>query len=116
MKVEIIGHSQLREFHINSLNIEHEKIEVAKFWRSGARVSNILDTHVFEHFKNFNPDLAIIFLGGNDITYDCSPSQIEQNFKKFINVINSEINPNLGIFIFEIEKRYPNGYYVNEEI
>ena len=67
MKVGIIGHSQLREFHINSLNIEHEKIEVAKFWRSGARVSNILDTHVFEHFKNFNPDHAIIFLGGNDV-------------------------------------------------
>ena len=115
MKVGLIGHSQLREFHIDSLNINHENIEVAKFWRSGARVSSILDTHVFENFISFHPDLVIIFLGGNDITYDCSPSQIEQSFKELINVINFEINPNLGIFILEIEKRYPNEYFVNEE-
>ena len=116
MNVAILGHSQLREFKIEHLNLNDNVIDVKKFWKPGARLATILSENIFQDLVAFQPDVIIIFLGGNDISRESKPAKLIDDYKNLIEQLRLSVSLSVGIFALEIEKRVPrNERYIDAE-
>lgn len=69
-RVVIGGHSQLPVIP----NLNHTEISICKL--SGGKLSDFWSHPNFQCMRDKNYDLAILFLGGNDVNDSCKPSNI----------------------------------------
>ena len=125
IKVAILGHSLIRQFtpgnrlypyysHNESLAPTNYSLDF--FCSPGATFSSILNTKTIDDLTNSSPDLIILVLGGNDLTFSTSIKSVYDDLTNLVNYLKDSCSPTFGIHILEPEIRRGDSRFVSPEI
>ena len=110
MKVTVLGHSYVRDLagYSNSiLRISDSLIfEIQYIYVPGARFQTFIDRpHLIQQAAQYNPDIVIVLLGGNDISENVPLTNIREICSKFYSLLNSYLT-NKFVISVQVEPRY----------
>lgn len=110
MKVALFGHSYIRDlarlgFH-NIKVSDDVVLDLRYFSFPGHTFADFLvDPSKFQEVIQFQPNIIVVYLGGNDIKVDVELQQVYSDCKKFYEYLRSRL-PDTYIIASQIEARY----------
>lgn len=112
MKVAIIGHSYVKDlFLLNRNHIlleDNTQVELHFTFSPGCKLTHYVNNpHLLSEAKNFNPDIVIAIIGGNDIVNSITTEDLHRNCRDFYTFLRSEF-PNSKLVGSQIELRFYN--------
>lgn len=110
VNVCMIGHSYIRYLHNENLRfveIKHNlRAQLSYVFRAGATFRTFLENKGWVDLaKGSNPDIIIVYLGGNDIREQTPLQVVYKNAKDFYALLR-ELFPNAKIVASQVESRY----------
>ena len=110
MKVAIIGHSYVRDlFHLNRKEIildDNTQVSLHFTFSPGCSLTHYISKpHLLLEAKNFDPDIVIAIIGGNDIVNSISTEDLHSNCRNFYTFLRSEF-PNSMLVGSQVELRF----------
>ena len=110
MKVTLFGHSYIRDLErLGFYNIKVSDdfvVDLSYFSFAGHTFADFLeDPSKFQEVIQFQPNIIVVYLGGNDIKVDIELQQVYGDCKKFYEFLRNRL-PDTYIVSSQIEARY----------
>ena len=125
LNVGILGHSQIRPFipggshfpyYCHNESSAPTNYSLNFFCEPGATFVSILNSRAINNLIRSSPQLIILVLGGNDLTYSTNLGTVYDNLIYLVDHLTSACSPTYGVHILEPELRRGDPRFVSFEI